>query len=122
MLHHEENVERYWMLSQLEMAEDEYNSAISAADKTKNEESSPTSSALSLHYSSPPFETHNSFSDSDKSLHRVQLHLHEPEGNGTCTNTRESSDNETGHEKLNNTEWCVFKPYNYPMDNLHVGV
>ena len=73
------------------MAEDEYNTAVSTANETENEESSPTSSVLILHYSSSSFESHNSSSDSDESSHRVEPYLYEPEGSGT-EDTREYPD------------------------------
>ena len=99
--------------SQYETAEDEYNSVISAADGTENEESSPASSVLSLRYSSSPFDSHNSSSDSDESSHKVQPYLYEPEDSGT--DTTESSDDETARERLNNIEWCA---PNHPFTQL----
>ena len=83
------------------MSEDECNST---TDQAENEHSDSGSSVLSLRYSSSPFGSRKSSSDTEDSWHRVEPYLHKPEDSGT-EDPIESSDNETGHKRLNNTEW-----------------
>ena len=85
----------------VEMAEEEYSSA---TVETENDDSSRTSSILSLRYSSSPFESHNSSSDSDEDSHRVEPYLYEPEESSSDA-AGESSDDDSRTERLDNTEW-----------------
>ena len=83
------------------MDEDECNSTI---DQAENEHSDSGSSVLSLRYSSSPFQSRKSSSDAEECWHRVEPYSYEPEDSGT-EDPIESSDDETGRERLNNTEW-----------------
>ena len=70
-------------------------------------DSSCTSSVLSLPYSSSPFESHNSSSDCHENSDdngRVEPYLYEPEDSGS-EEISESSDDDSQSERLNNTEW-----------------
>ena len=87
----------------VEMAEEEYSSAVSSHEETESDDSSRTSSVLSLRYSSSPFMSHNSSSDKDS--HRVEPYLYEPEAEGSSEAADESSDDDYRAERLGNTEW-----------------
>lgn len=76
----------------------------SSYDEPENDDSSWTSSVLSLRYSSSLFESHNSSSD-DEDSHRVEPYLYEPEAEGSPDAAGESSDNDSPTERLDNTEW-----------------
>ena len=87
------------------MAEDEISST--TASEAENDDSSCASSVLSLRYSSSPFESHNSSSDSHENSDndgRVEPYQYEPEDSGS-EETSESSDDDSQSERLNNTEW-----------------
>ena len=88
----------------VEMAEEEYSSAMSSHEETESDDSSRTSSVLSLRYSSSPFMNHNSSSD-DEDSHRVEPYLYEPEAEGSSEAADESSDDDYRAERLGNTEW-----------------
>ena len=92
------------MCVELEMAEEEYSSAVSSREETESDDSSRTSSVVSLHYSSSPFMSHSSCSD-DEDLHRVEPYLYEPEAEGSSEAADESSDDDYRAERLGNTEW-----------------
>ena len=89
------------LLVSVEMSEEEYSST---SDEASSVDSSRTSSVLSLHYSSSPFESHNSTSDTDEDSHRVEPYLYEPE-QSSSDEADESSDDDARHERLGNTDW-----------------
>ena len=86
--------------------EEEYSSvAVSSHDGTENDDSSRTSSILSLCYSSSPFVSHNSSSDDNEDSHRVEAYLYEPEAESSSDAAGKSSDDDSRTERLGNTEW-----------------
>ena len=83
------------------MIEEEHSST---TDEAESEDSSRSSSTLSLRYSSSPFDSCNSTSDADEDSHRVEPYMYEPE-RSSSDEADESSDEDALTERLNNTEW-----------------
>ncbi len=69
-----------------------------------NSGQSMRSSALSMGYSSSPFEGNSS---SDESLHMLDPYLYEPEESSdrSGSSSNSSSDDESQQERLSNTNW-----------------
>ena len=87
----------------IDMAEEEYSSAVSSHEETKSDDLSRTSSAVSFRLSSSSFMSHNSSDDEDS--HRVEPYLYEPEAEGSSEAADESSDDDYRAERLGSTEW-----------------